>query len=193
MTFSNSNLLLVTVAIAVVMTLDHVPAAEGLKCYICTGSLNTSISNGGKQYQQPSDEELKNIRRAEQAYKEKMDRAMPCKDFTATTQKEDRAQIECLSFWPNQICMTHKTQGRGCSVDFPEPPDQPDTVFAPINTCPPDAKGCKCNRNLCNGVVFGASSKADDMNDSSKRGVVSLIGISFFVGGNYFGSGGGFF
>ncbi|OXA55808.1 hypothetical protein Fcan01_08816 [Folsomia candida] len=174
MTFSNSNLLLVTVAIAVVMTLDHVPAAEGLKCYICTGSLNTSISNGGKQYQQPSDEELKNIRRAEQAYKEKMDRAMPCKDFTATTQKEDRAQIECLSFWP-------------------KPPDQPDTVFAPINTCPPDAKGCKCNRNLCNGVVFGASSKADDMNDSSKRGVVSLIGISFFVGGNYFGSGGGFF
>ncbi|OXA55803.1 hypothetical protein Fcan01_08813 [Folsomia candida] len=157
-----------------------------LKCYICTGRINSSISSEGKQYQyqKPADTQLDKIRRSDQVYIEKMDRAMPCKDFTSTTQKEDRAQVECPLFMSNSICVTSKTHCRECSFNYPV---EMGPKFAPMNTCPEGALDCKCNRNLCNGVVFGAS-KAGNMNDSSKRGVVALLGVSFFVRG-YFGGG----
>ncbi|OXA55809.1 hypothetical protein Fcan01_08815 [Folsomia candida] len=173
MTSSKSNLLLVAVAIAVVMTLDHVPSAEGdLMCYLCHGDTNTSTSGEGKQ-DELSDDNPSPGQLEMQAYREKVGKAMPCKDLTATTQKEDRAQIRCPFFW------------EGSTV-------KPDPKFAPMNTCPKDAEACKCNRDFCNGLSFGVN-KADRMNDSVKRVVVgTLLGVSFFVRGYLICGGGDF-
>ncbi|OXA56174.1 hypothetical protein Fcan01_08792 [Folsomia candida] len=93
---------------------------------------------------------------------ERIATSVVCKDFTAENKEDEGNKAKCPSIL--KTCISHKTFGSRCS-------DAPSGMK--MNSCTKDT--CLCDTDYCN--------TANDMSDSTKLVVVTLLGVRFLVRG----------
>ncbi|XP_035706853.1 uncharacterized protein LOC118435249 [Folsomia candida] len=173
---NNENLvgiLLSVVTIIAVLTV-FVPSADGLSCYICRGD-GSAESARRRDYI----DDLIKENKANDAYRAKKDGAVPCTTFDSEAKNRDKYRAECPFHWEEPFCFASKSRGSGCGFKKAAA-----TFGDELNMNGCNSKSyCVCNSDFCN--------TANNMNDASKRVVVTLLGVGYLVRG-YFGSGGGF-
>ncbi|OXA56175.1 putative transcriptional regulator flp [Folsomia candida] len=168
MKISAKLLLLVTIA---AVTMVFVPPADGLKCYFC----DTPKSYDGKSGRMGNESLLLKSGR-----QHKIPEYSDCKDFNEKTKKEEKYQQECSSHYKDPVCMSSIVEPKysrcweGTKLPYANLPAK--------NKC--NCAACVCDKDFCN--------TANNMNDASKRVVVTLLGVGYLVRAYYFGGSAGF-
>ncbi|OXA37951.1 hypothetical protein Fcan01_27257 [Folsomia candida] len=182
----NLRLLVAVTIVAVVLILDRIPPAEGLKCFMCTGhpfnesGITTAKEDPAGRQQEPDPEEKE----------EQLKTAMKCTDLTESTKKDETNVDYYKPEWKDPYCITHDRYGRYCTTDNVNATG-PENYVA---ICQPGRgnETCICNNDdFCNDHYMAATTRpkngANGMSTKFRLVVVTWL-VTCFV---YFGASGG--
>ncbi|OXA37953.1 uncharacterized protein LOC110862220 [Folsomia candida] len=186
----SANLFLLVVT--VVMILDRVPPAEGLKCYICRGDPVNDGSTwregetgkpAGRQGPIGTQQIGKIYGDSFEDLQKQLANATSCQDMAKSTEKKHPHVDDCPPNFKNPFCATHKKLGRYCTTAG-ETGDDP----VHLNECPANGTICRCNTaDFCNDQFMAENPKPNGANDimhnhsTTFRVIVTLLGVVYFA------------